>query len=137
MDILPKLLPTLFIVVVESCLDHVGSVLVFICLFVETNQTVQDSLAWGSVSKGDLAGWAVVGATGPLGAGPLWAPLGPCGLDLCGPHWALEGRALVGSTLGPCGLPSALGPSPCGPLLGPHGPGPDGPSWDIYMYTYI
>ena len=52
-------------------------------------------------------GRALVGSRGRLWAGPLWAPLGPCGLPWalvgplgpCGPPWAIVGRALVGRAL--------------------------------------
>ena len=38
--------------------------------------------------------WAL-GSPGPSGAGPLWAPLGACGVGPCGAPWALVGRALA------------------------------------------
>ena len=68
--------------------------------------------------------------TGPLWAGPLWAPLGPCG-----PPWALSGWALVDPPgplgAGPLWASWALVDPPgtfwAGPLrapLGPCGPRP-------------
>ena len=68
--------------------------------------------------------WALVGSPRPLWAGPLWAPLGPCGKGPCGRPWALVGRALVGpprplwALLGPTDWPRLL------PMIG-HSPHDD------------
>ena len=45
----------------------------------------------GLERSSDLVGWALVGPSGPLWAGLLWAPLGPHGPGPCGtpgPSWA-------------------------------------------------
>ena len=66
---------------------------------------------------------ALVGPPGPLRAGPLWAPLGPCALAppcaLMG--WVLGGQALMGRAL--------VGP------MRPHGPGPNGPPGPLMQHS--
>ena len=83
-------------------------------------------------------GGALMGHPRALMGRALTAPLGPHGPGPCGPHWALMGRALVGSPgplwaplgpygPGPCGLPEPLRAGPLWATLGPRGPGPCGP----------
>ena len=99
---------------------------------------IKASRSFGNGGGTDWTSWALVcqAIVGP--AGPLWAPLGVCGLGPCGPlgpcgaPWAFVSQVLVGSPGPMCGpgpgehtraWPTKAQGGPKGPR-GPQGPGP-------------